>query len=50
MIFRQATGAKKSTGGFRPTLVTDDHDEETERLTGRAPSVSARNIGAWQPE
>jgi hypothetical protein len=37
MILHQATEAKKGTGGFRPTLLTDHHDEETERLTG-APS------------
>ncbi|MET7483283.1 VOC family protein [Streptomyces sp. NPDC005538] len=34
MIFHPATEAAKGTGGFRPTLLTDDHDEETERLTG----------------
>jgi len=34
MIFHQATEAKKGTGGFRPTLLTGHHDEETERLTG----------------
>jgi predicted enzyme related to lactoylglutathione lyase len=34
MIFHPATEAGKGTGGFRPTLLTDHHDEETERLAG----------------
>ena len=34
MIFHPATEAVKVAGGFRPTLLTDNHDEETERLTG----------------
>ena len=39
MIFHRATEAKKGTGGFRPTLLTDHHDEETERLTGLGASL-----------
>jgi len=34
MIFHAAAAAGSSTGGYRPTLLTDHHDAETERLTG----------------
>jgi len=34
MIFHPAAEAGPGTGGYRPTLVTDHHDEESERLTG----------------
>jgi predicted enzyme related to lactoylglutathione lyase len=34
MIFHPAPEDERIIGGFVPTLLTDDHDQETERLTG----------------
>ena len=34
MIFHPAPEVERIIGGFVPTLLTDDHDEETDRLTG----------------
>lgn len=34
MIFHPAPEAERVIGGFVPTLLTDHHDEEAERLTG----------------
>ncbi|WP_194894215.1 VOC family protein [Catenulispora pinisilvae] len=34
MVFHPAPEAERIVGGFVPTLVTEQHDEETERLTG----------------
>jgi hypothetical protein len=34
--------AGKGTGGFRPTLLTDHHDEETGRLTGLGAKLVAK--------
>lgn len=39
MVFAQATGAGKGTGGFQPNLITSHHDEETERLAGLGATV-----------
>ena len=33
MVFHPAPEAERTVGGFVPTLLTDHHDEETERLT-----------------
>jgi len=34
MVFHPAPEAERVVGGFVPTLLTEHHDEETERLTG----------------
>ena len=34
MIFHPAPEAERVIGGFVPTLLADQHDQETERLTG----------------
>ena len=34
MVFHPAPEAERVIGGFVPTLLTDHHDEEKERLTG----------------
>ena len=34
MVFHPAPEAERVVGGFVPTLLTEDHDEEVTRLTG----------------